>query len=168
MKIQALNKKLHNRNQFDCGNESLNKYLKQTAKQHDDVDLSRSFVLTDPQDDARIVGFYSISVCHIKWDDLPEKDQKKYPRHGISGALIGRLAVDKNHQRKGYGGDLLIDAITKIITSGAEVPHPIIIVDAKDDKAKAFYLQFGFEEIAPNTKRLYIPTKYAKAMLEQA
>ncbi len=168
MMTQALNKKLHNRKQFDCGSEALNNYLKQTAKQHDDIDLSRCFVLTYPQDNGCIVGFYSLSVCYIKWDELPEQDQKKYPKNGISGALIGRLAVDKHHQRKGYGGYLLIDAITRIITSGADIPHPVIIVDAKNDQAKDFYLAFGFEEIAPNSNRLYMPTKHAKQMLEQA
>ncbi len=165
MKIQALDKNKHNRKQFDCDVVPLNKYLQQTAKQHDDVDLSRCFVLT--QDDACILGFYSLSVCHIKWDELPEKHQKKYPKNGITGVLIARLAVDKQHQRKGYGGDLLMDAIHKIITSGVDVPHPVIIVDAKDEQAKAFYLQFGFEEIAPSSNRLYIPTQHARNMIEQ-
>lgn len=168
MKTQALNKKTHDRKTFDCGVEPLNKYLKQTAKQHDDVDLSRCFVLTNTEDAPCILGFYSLSVCYIKWDELPEKHQKKYPKNGISGALIGRLAIDKHHQRKGYGAFLLMDAITKIIVSGVDVPHPVIIVDAKDEQAKAFYLTFGFEEIAPSGSRLYMPTQYAREMLEQA
>lgn len=168
MKIQALNKHTHNRKAFDCDIEPLNKYLKKTAKQHDDVNLSRCFVLTTPKDDACILGFYSLSVCYIKWDELPEKHQKKYPRNGISGVLIGRLAIDKHHKRKGYGTFLLMDAITKIISSAIDVPHPVIIVDAKNEQAKAFYLLFGFEEIAPSSCRLYMSTQYAKKMFEQA
>lgn len=168
MKIQALDKNKHNRKQFDCGVEALNQYLKQTARQHDDIDLSRCFVLTSESNDKVILGFYSLSVCYIRWDELPEKQQKKYPKNGISGALIARLAMNKEDQKKGYGAFLLIDAITKIITSGTDVPHPVIIVDAKDDQAKAFYLTFGFEEIAPSSQRLYMPTQYAKEMIEQA
>lgn len=166
MKIQPLNKSRHNRKKFNSGVDALNNYLNQTARQHDELDISRTYVLTHTENSEDILGFYTLSVCHIRWDELPSEHQKKYPKNGISAAMIGRLAVDKSHQRKGNGAFLLIDAITKIITSGAEVAYPAIIVDAKDEHAKRFYEEFGFEEIAPNSHRLYMPTKYAKTMID--
>lgn len=165
MKVQVLNKKKHDRKSFDCGVDSLNTYLNNTARQHDNSDLSRTFVLTENESSDQILAYYSITTCHIYWDDIPENLQKDYPNNGISAALIGRLAVHKKEQRKGHGEFMVIDAIEKIIDSGSSVPHPAIVVDAIDDDAKRFYISFGFEEITPNSMRLFMPMRYAKDML---
>lgn len=44
IQIEALSNR-HNRKQFDCGNESLNRYLQQTARQHAQKGIARTFVL---------------------------------------------------------------------------------------------------------------------------
>lgn len=168
MQITQLDKKQHNRKNFDCGTPALNEYLRQTARQHDELDLSRSYVLTEEEFPSDILGYYTLSVCNINWPELPANLQKKYPKQGISAALIGRLAIHEKKQRNGLGELLLIDAIQRVIQSSADVPLPVIVVDAKNEKAKAFYTKYGFEEIAPSSNRLYLPTKYAKEMLDEA
>lgn len=168
MKVQALDKNKHDRNSFDCGKPALNKYLQQTARQHNDIDLSRTFVLTDTETENAILGFYTLTLCNIQWEELPDPMKKKYPSTGVSAALIGRLAIDKNEQKKGLGGTLLLDAIKRVLGSGESLPFPAIIVDAKDDDAKKFYEAYDFEEIHPGSNRLYIPSKHAKNMIEEA
>ena len=166
MNIQLLNKKLHVRKNFDCNIPELNQYLSKTASQHDKADLSRTYIFTKNKDDTVIQGFYTLSTCHIIWSEIPDSLQKKYPRNGITAALIGRLAIDKTKQNQGLGSLLVIDAIAKIVNS--TVPCPVIIVDSKNDKAKQFYLKLGFEELSPQNSRLFMSTKYAKEMLDEA
>lgn len=165
MKVQLLNKKKHDRKKFDCGINTLNNYLNQTARQHDDIALSRTYVLTHSESSSEILAYYSLTVCHIHWDDIPEDLQKRYPSNGISAALIGRLAVDKRSQGKQYGTIMVIDAIKRIVSSSSALPHPVIIIDAINKRAKDLYIKFGFEEISPNSMRLYMPMTYARDML---
>lgn len=46
MKISSLNKKIHDRTSFDCGDKTPNNYLKVIFNQHHKKDLARIFVLT--------------------------------------------------------------------------------------------------------------------------
>jgi hypothetical protein len=70
-KIELL-KKSHNRDGFDCGSEPLNLFLKQTARQHAERGISRTFVLVDEGASAPkpIIGFFSLNLCQIKSESL--------------------------------------------------------------------------------------------------
>ena len=114
MKIERLDRDKHDRNAFDCGEQVLNNYLKTTSGQHDKKDLSRTFVLTSRHNPSQIKGFYSLALCTVELDALPQNIAKKYPAT-IHCALIGRLAVNKTHQRQGLGSILLIDAVLDIL-----------------------------------------------------
>ncbi|WP_233420725.1 hypothetical protein [Xenorhabdus nematophila] len=74
MKIVRLDKNKHNRNNFDCGEVALNNYLKAVSGQHDKKDLSRTFVLISNQNESQIKGFYSLALCTVELDELPEKN----------------------------------------------------------------------------------------------
>lgn len=47
MEFSALNTKLHNRKNFDCGVEALNRYLKQVAGQDQKRNLSKVYALAE-------------------------------------------------------------------------------------------------------------------------
>ena len=74
MKIELLNPKIHNRNQFDCGVDVLNEYLRHFANQDSKKNLSRIHVLADKE---RIIGYYSISSHSVLTSELPD-NQSKY------------------------------------------------------------------------------------------
>jgi GNAT superfamily N-acetyltransferase len=166
MNITQLSKKKHDRKAFDCGEEALNNYLKTLSGQHDKKDLSRTFVLTSPHNEAEIKGFYSLALCTVSLDDLPAEVAKKYPTE-IHCALIGRLAVNKQHQKQGFGQILLIDAVRNAIASSELVPTPMIIVDAKNEEAKNYYEEFGFECFPKQPNRLFLPRDTAILMLKE-
>ncbi|MCP9266651.1 hypothetical protein M5U04_00695 [Xenorhabdus sp. XENO-1] len=88
MKIECLNKNKHDRNNFDCGEPALNNYLKAVSGQHDKKDLSITFVLTSSQNESQIKGYYSLALCTVELDELPEKISKKYPS-SLYCTLIG-------------------------------------------------------------------------------
>ncbi|CDH06976.1 conserved hypothetical protein [Xenorhabdus bovienii str. oregonense] len=166
MKIERLNKNKHDRNNFDCGEPALNNYLKAVSGQHDKKDLSRTFVLTSSQNESQIKGYYSLALCTVELDEIPEKISKKYPS-SLYCALIGRLAINKLFQRQGLGEILLIDAIRKSIESSESIPTPMIIVDAKHDIAKKFYINMGFQEFPKMKFRLFMPMNAAVNIIEQ-
>jgi GNAT superfamily N-acetyltransferase len=145
VKISKLDTKKHNRKNFDCGVKSLNNYLKLYANQHYKRDLTRTYVLSS--DNKKIVGFYTLTMSIAKVKDSI-----------ISVALIGRLGVDKRHQKRGYGEWLLIDALKKLLKASEIVGFSFIIVDAKDG-AKEFYKKFGFIEFIDEENKLFITVK---------
>ncbi len=114
-KIELLAKS-HDRDGFDCGSEPLNLFLKQTARQHAERGISRTFVLIDAEavEPKPILGFFSLNICQIKSESLTPVEAKKLPRD-VAGIRLGRLAVAKMSQRQGIGKILLVAAMEKFM-----------------------------------------------------
>ena len=158
-KIELLDKS-HDRDGFDCGSEPLNLFLKQTARQHAERGISRTFVLVDEGATAPkpIVGFFSLNICQIKSESLSQAEAKKLPRD-VSGIRLGRLAVSKEHQRQGVGKMLLVAAMGKFMEIFNAAGGIGLFVDAKDQDAKKYYEQFGFVPMPSNELELFLPVK---------
>jgi ribosomal protein S18 acetylase RimI-like enzyme len=150
----------HDRDGFDCGSEPLNLFLKQTARQHAERGISRTFVLVDEDAGAPkpILGFFSLNICQIKSETLTPGEVKKLPRD-VSGVRLGRLAVAKACQRQGIGKSLLVAAMGKFIEIFNTAGGIGLFVDAKDQDAKRYYEQFGFVSMPSNELELFLPVK---------
>ena len=164
-KIELL-AKAHDREAFDCGSEPLNLFLKQTARQHAERGISRTFVLVDEAafSPKPIVGFFSLNICQIKSESLPPPESRQLPRD-VAGVRMGRLAVNRGYQRQGFGRILLVAAMGKFI----EIFHAAggigLFVDAKDQAAKRYYEQFGFVAMPSNELVLFLPLKTIREAL---
>jgi ribosomal protein S18 acetylase RimI-like enzyme len=158
-KIELLAKS-HDRDGFDCGSEPLNLFLRQTARQHAERGISRTFVLVDEDasDPKPIVGFFSLNLCQIKSVSFLPAEAGKLPRD-VSGVRLGRLAVAKAHQRQGIGTTLLVAAMGKFIEIFNTVGGIGLFVDAKDQEAKRYYEQFGFVPLPSHEHELFLPVK---------
>jgi ribosomal protein S18 acetylase RimI-like enzyme len=158
-KIELLTKS-HDRDGFDCGSEPLNLFLKQTARQHAERGISRTFVLVDEGASAPkpIVGFFSLNLCQIKSEALSADAAKKLPRD-VSGIRLGRLAVAKAYQRQGIGKTLLVAAMGKFIEIFNTAGGIGLFVDAKDQEARRYYEQFGFVALPSNELELFLPVR---------
>lgn len=158
-KIELLAKS-HDRDGFDCGSEPLNLFLKQTARQHAERGISRTFVLVNETTAAPkpILGFFSLNICQIKSESLSAQEAKRLPRD-VAGVRLGRLAVAKAHQRQGIGKTLLVAAMEKFIEIFNSAGGIGLFVDAKDQDAKRYYEQFGFVSLASNELELFLPVK---------
>ncbi len=154
MNTVLLDKTKHDRNRFNCGIEALNNYLKIMASQQAKKDNTRTFVLEDNNDNAHIIGFYTLTMTPIDLKALPEKLQKKH-QSSTSGGLIARLAVDDRYKGKGFGEWLLIDALKKLLAASDSVAFPVVIVDAKDG-AKHFYERYGFLAFKDAENKLFL------------
>jgi predicted GNAT family N-acyltransferase len=109
----------------------------------------------------RIAGYYTLSAATIVVADLPPDTVKKlnWPRYPeLPATLIGRLASDLTFRGKGIGKLLLLDAL-KRVWSHSEIASLAVIVDAKDDNARQFYMQYGFLPFPDRHNRLFLPIK---------
>jgi GNAT superfamily N-acetyltransferase len=156
--IEPLNRN-HNRTAFNCGIESLDRYLQHQANQDIKRRVSRVFVVRSRQDETKVLGYYTLSTLSIDLSVLPEKLAKKLPKHPIPAALIGRLAVDVSAQGKGIGKVLLSNAIKRTLAIGSDIAIYAIVVDAINEQAESFYMQYGFAHLASKGKRLFLPLK---------
>ena len=149
--------KHHDRAAFDCGVEALGRYIREQAGQDTKKKIAATFVLVGDTP-AAIAGYYTLSSTSVHVGELPEQIARKLPRHPLMPAtLIGRLAIHRNYQGKGYGEILLIDALRRSLISTKQIGSVAVIVDAKDDKAKAFYEHFQFIPLINYYHRLFLP-----------
>lgn len=143
------------RRSFSCGVDALDDYIKQFAKGNHTKNIGKTFALLE--DNETVIGYYTTSMGSIDFLSLPEKFRIRLPRYPIPIARIARLAVDIKHQGQGWGEFLLIDALHRVRNAASLVAAFGVVVDAKDEKAKAFYMQFGFITFADNHLCLFLP-----------
>lgn len=156
----------HDRSGFDCGEPELNTYLASLAGQHGRKDISRTFVAVSEADPSRVCGFYSVSAGHVALERLPEKVRKKLPPHyPVPIIRIGRLAVDRRFQGTGLGKALLMEALFHCARLSEGVGVALVAVDAKNDRAKRFYLKFGFLEMPDSPRALFLPMRTLRSLL---
>lgn len=151
----------HRREGFDCGDAALNDFLLRQAGQQQRRGFGKTYVaLAD--DGVSIIGFVTVSAGQVATSAL--SSQAKLPRYPAPVLRIGRLAVDARHQGKGVGQDLLAFALRLAVEFSQRVGLYAVVVDAKHDKAKAFYVKLGFIVCVDNPLCLYLPV----ATLERA
>lgn len=154
---QALNTSLHDRTSFRCGVPELNDYLHRFAAQQSARGVSAVYVLVDSGQPSRILGFYTLSAAQVDVLQMRESDQKKLPRYPVPCFRMGRLACSVAHRGQGLGKLLLGCAVERCLQARKQVAAFAMLVDAKDDNAKAFYLHYGFTPCADSPLKLYLP-----------
>ncbi|MGH6679710.1 MAG: GNAT family N-acetyltransferase [Bradyrhizobium sp.] len=151
LRVEALGPH-HDRNSFVSGVEPLDRYLRSQAGQDARKNMAAPFVLVLP--DSAIGGYYTLSATGVKLTEFPVDITRKLPRYPlVSATLLGRLAVDKLHQGRGYGRFLLADALFRAVRS--EIASFAIIVDAKDEAARLFYERENFLPFPDQPLRLF-------------
>ena len=148
----------HRREEFSCGVPALDRYLQKQARQDVSKGVAAAFVITP--DDATIAGFYTLSATELKLRDLPDEFVKKLPRYpAVPATLLGRLAVSRGFRGQGLGEFLLIDAMRRVLRTTTNVASTAIVVDAKDNSARQFYLQYDFVPLLHQENRLVFRVK---------
>jgi GNAT superfamily N-acetyltransferase len=146
----------HSRLNFNCAEESLDRYIREQATQNVRRGLARVFVAVLSSEPDRILGFFTLSATSIAGSALPLALARRLPRYPIPAALIGRVAVDRTNAGHGLGRALLADAITKIAKASETLAVMVVVVDPIDDAAQAFYATFGFERIEEPARRMFL------------
>ena len=152
-RIEALTPALA-RKSFSSGSAPLDRYLHDLATQDIKRRVSNCFVAID--DAGIIAGYYTFAAASFPLTELSAEETKRLPRYALLPAgLIGRLAVDQRFRGQRLGGALIMDAAVR--AARAEPAIFALVVDAKDEKAVAFYQHHGFRRFASKPASLFLP-----------
>lgn len=154
MLVLPLNER-HDRKGFDCGQDDLNRWFVQIARQHKDKGVSSTFVAIANETSAEVLGFYAINLAELVTINLPAQYRKRMPDK-LPIFCLGRLATAKNHQGKRIGELMLFDAIDRVTRIAKEVGGVGLVVNAKHS-AVDFYQQYGFEQMSDHPHNLFLP-----------
>lgn len=149
------------RSGFNSGSEPLDRYFHQQVTQDTRRRVTSCFVALNK--DQHIAGFYTLASSGVVLSDLPASIAKKLPRYpSVPAVRMGRLAVAQTVKVKGLGAALLADALER--ASRAEIAAYALVVDAKDQAARDFYLHHGFIALANTPMSLFLPLATAKSL----
>jgi GNAT superfamily N-acetyltransferase len=126
---------------FDCGQEDLNQWLRKHALQNQGAGAAQTYIGLVGD---LVIGYYSLAVGQIEYNDAPERLRKGLARHPVPIMLLARLAVDKEWQKKGVGRALLRDAVLRTMQAAEIAGIRALAVHAKDEQARRYYEQFDF------------------------
>lgn len=138
---------------FDCGEPVLNDWLRHRAVKNESR-FSRTYVVCE---DNRVVAYVCISAGAVERAAAPGKVRRNAP-DTIPVSVIGRLAVDRGHAGKGLGADMLADALHRIAVASQSIGIGAVLVQAKDEAARRFYLRCAeFIEYPQDSRSLFLP-----------
>lgn len=143
----------HDLSAFDCGEPALNEWLRHRAFKNESR-FSRTYVVCEG---TRVVAYFCISAGAVERRAAPGKVRRNAP-DTIPVSVIGRLAVSRDHAGKGLGADMLSDALRRIAVASQSIGIGAVLVHAKDDAAKRFYMKCAeFIEYPADSRTLFLP-----------
>jgi GNAT superfamily N-acetyltransferase len=131
---------------FDCGDASLNAWLRRHAMPNQVSGASRTFVVCRG---INVIGYYALAAGGIASSEAPGRLRRNMP-DPIPVIVLGRLAVDRTDQGRQLGSYLLRDAVIRTHQIANHAGIAGILVHAISEQAKAFYLRRGFVECPSN------------------
>ena len=133
----------HLLNDFECGEPSLDEWLKRRAMNNQQNGASRTFVVVDEEN--RVRGFYAMAAGAVSHLQATSSVRRNMP-DPIPVMVLGRLAVDCRAQGIKVGASLLQDAVKRAIAVSQNTGVRALLVHALHEQAKQFYEHYGFQE----------------------
>lgn len=157
----------HDRNAFDCSDESLNTYLKRYARQNHESGGAKCFVATPRETPTRILGFYTLSPASLEFARVPAAVTKGLGRYDAPVYRLGRLAVDQSVHGRGLGGSLLLRAAERCMTVAEEAGGVAMLIDAKSEDVARWYESYDAVRLLDAPLSLVLPFATALDALRQ-
>ena len=152
-----LDPKRHDRSAFTCGEPALDAFLQRHAHQNMRKGISQTWVLVSPDKPSTIAGYYCLAPAEVVLANLQPADARPLPPYPIPCFRMGRLARDLRWRGEGMGALLIGLAVERCLRARQSVGGYALIVDAKGEKAKNFYLRYGFRPYLDTPNSLYLP-----------
>ena len=162
--LSAIEKLLptHEVDGFDCGKGPLNDFLKRFALVNQRNGSSLTYVACRSR---RVVGYYSLAVGSVTREAAPGRVAKGLARRPVPVMLLARLAVERAEQGTVIGKWLLKDALLRTVQAAEIAGIRALLVHAKDEEAKAWYLKYEFEPSPTDPLHLFLLLKDVRAMV---
>ncbi|MGC0369043.1 GNAT family N-acetyltransferase [Microbacterium sp. SLBN-111] len=148
------------RDKFGCGKPDLDEWIRRYAGQSERNDTTRTFLALE--DDDELVGYYATKACELDLDEASSVYGVGRRRYPVPAMLIARLAVSEQFQGRGVGSVLLFDALHRLVEVSRSIGFEVVVVDAIDHDASAFYRRFGFTAFEDDDLHLFLTTKNLK------
>lgn len=152
----------HHITTFTSGQDTLDGWIRRHGLAAQDMDSARTFLLVG---DDGVVGYFSLTMGSVRRADAPAMLVRAMPAYPVGMVLLARLAVHRLHQGEGHGALLLAEALRKAVAAGEAAAARLVVVDAIDDQAAAFYAHHGFVAAPEHPMRLYRRMKDIRASL---
>lgn len=146
----------HELDAFRSSNDKLDDWLKRRALANEGR-ISRTYAVTLGK---RVVGYYTLASGSVARAALPKRLQRETPET-VPAIILGRLATDREFERRGIGRAMLREAIARTIAAAEEIGVRCLIVHAIDDAALAFYLRNGFLASPLEARTAILPVETA-------
>ena len=160
--------KKHDRAAFDCGEPALNEFLQRHARQNHDKGVAKTFLAISKADGKTIMGFYTLCPASVEYSRAPEIVRKGLARHDLTVFRLARLAVGREFQGQGLGGQLLLSAGRRCLLAATEVGGVALLIDAKNERAANWYASYGAVPLVDAPQSLVLPLATVQAALESA
>jgi len=132
----------HQSDAFKCGETSLDEWLKRRALLNQASGASRTFVVVD--DDHTVMGYYALAAGAVHHQDATRSIRQNMT-DPLPVMVLARLAVDLRTQGMHLGAGLLRDAVERSLAVAQNAGVRALLVHALHERAKQFYLYFGFQ-----------------------
>lgn len=155
----------HDLSEFRNGqHDSLDAWLRDRALASEGLS-ARTYVVCASEAPSRVIGYYAISTAMAHRSGLPNAKLRRGMPDEVPLLLIGRLAVDVSHQKRGLGTDLLIDALRRCLSAADTAGARAVITHAIDDDAVTFYERHGFLRCPLGERTMLMPIETARLLV---
>jgi GNAT superfamily N-acetyltransferase len=149
---------------FDCGEPSLDDWLKRRATGNQASGASRTYVVCVGE---AVVGYYCLAAGALGHADAPGALRRNRP-DPIPVMVLGRLAIHKDHHQAGLGTALLRDALTRTLQAAEIAGVAALLVHAISEDAKRFYRSRAFVESPVKPMTMCLILESARKALKEA
>jgi GNAT superfamily N-acetyltransferase len=152
----------HNLTTFRSGNVELDRWLREHARSATSQG-TRTYVLVDEHE--AVVGYFAITPHIVERREAPKRIGRGAPRQ-IPAILLAKLALSEDLHGQGLGAELLVRALRTILEAARVAGGKLIVVDAIDDAAVAFYRHHDFVVLPDPSDRLVMKLSTAARALD--
>ena len=171
--IEPFDPARHDRTGFSCGVAAVDNYFKKTANKLAKAGNVKLFVMVGA--DQALIGFYDINAHAVSYQDLPARFARASPGHGsIPAAFIAMIGRDQHYRGAGFGADLLVDALRRIVQASYSLGIAVVLLDVLDcgdpgrtARRQALYKSYGFQPLPSNPTRLFLPLIIIRELLAE-
>lgn len=133
----------HRLDEFGCGERALDDWLKRRALSNHLSGASRTFVVVDSVNG--VFGYYALAAGAVSHQVATGSVRRNMP-DPVPVLVLARLAVDQRAQGIKLGASLLQDAVIRARAVSQNAGVRALLVHALHDRAKQFYVHYGFQE----------------------
>ena len=148
---------------FESGKLPLDQFLKRFALTNQKAGSAQTYVICRGAN--QVVGYYSLCVGAVEHATVSDRVRKGLANHPVPVMILARLAVVSTEQKQGLGKALLKDALLRTAQAAEIAGIRALLVHAKDDEARQWYLNFDFEESPTDPYHLFLLMKDLLAIL---